>query len=245
MLLPLKYCAFSVKNNQVQRPNIFWWTFAFRTSVAAVSRRCPPGVFVPGGGCCAGRIKGIITHKAWLLLFLMVLAPVVVSGEQITKIGILNIEKVYAVYFRESRAVKQLQEKQSSIIKEINRINEEILNLESEKLAAESRNDMQRALELDTEIFNKKQYREDYKRIKMQQLKKISENLYQSDEFLDELLAAINYVAESGGFSVVLNNSRQFSQFFFFYTKEIDITEKVIQELMTRAGRQYRGRTGG
>ncbi len=186
-----------------------------------------------------------INRKAWLLLFLMVLAPVAVSGEQITKIGILDIENVYAVYFRESRAVKQLQEKQSSILKEINRINEEILNLESEKLAAESRNDMQRALELDTEIFNKKQYREDFKRIKMQQLNKLSENLYQSDEFLDELLAAINYVAESEGFSVVLNNSRQFSQFFLFYTKEIDITEKVIQELMTRAGRQYPGRTGG
>ena len=42
MLLPLKSCAFSARNNQVQRPNIFWWTFAFRTSVAAVS--------------CAGRI---------------------------------------------------------------------------------------------------------------------------------------------------------------------------------------------
>ena len=191
------------------------------------------------------RINGRINRKAWLLLFLMVLAPVAVSGEQITKIGILDIENVYAVYFRESRAVKQLQEKQSSILKEINRINEEILNLESEKLAAESRNDMQRALELDTEIFNKKQYREDFKRIKMQQLNKLSENLYQSDEFLDELLAAINYVAESEGFSVVLNNSRQFSQFFLFYTKEIDITEKVIQELMTRAGRQYPGRTGG
>ena len=38
------------RNIKVQPPNIFWWTFAFRTFVAAVSRRCPPGFFIPAGG---------------------------------------------------------------------------------------------------------------------------------------------------------------------------------------------------
>jgi len=36
MLLPLKSCVFSAKTNQVQRPKILCWTFALRTSVAAV-----------------------------------------------------------------------------------------------------------------------------------------------------------------------------------------------------------------
>ncbi len=96
-------------------------------------------------------------------------------------------------------------------------------------------------MRLDTEIFQKRQYRDDYRRIKMDQIRKRSENLYKSDEFLDELLQAIEYIAESGGYSLVLNSSGQFSQFFFFYTKEVDITEMVIQELMRRAGQSYDG----
>ncbi len=52
MLLPLESCAFNARNNQVSdqrkscgRPNILYWTFAFRISVASVS--------------CAGK-KGIV-----------------------------------------------------------------------------------------------------------------------------------------------------------------------------------------
>jgi outer membrane protein len=162
-------------------------------------------------------------------------------ADQITRVGILDIEKVYSIYFRESQAVKELQQMRADVLREINRIDEEILLMESQKLDAESRGDGQAALRLDREIFEKRQYRDDYRRIKMDQIRKRSENLYKSDEFLDELLQAIEYVAESEGFSLILNSSGQFSQFFFFYTKEVDITELVIQELMRRAGQSFGG----
>ena len=178
------------------------------------------------------RVDKIILFSA--LLFLV---SAILFSEQLTRIGIIDIEKVYSIYFRESRTVMDLQEKQSAILREIQRIDDQILTLENKKLEAEMRGDQENALKLDREIFDRKQYLEDYKRIKMQQLKKLSENLYQSDEFLDELLEAINFVAESEGFSIILNNSKQFKQFFFYYTKEVDITDKVIQELMSRAGR--------
>jgi len=177
---------------------------------------------------------------AYLLLFLMI-SGVPLFADQITKVGILDIEKVYSIYFRESKAVKELQQLRADVLREINRIDEEILLLESQKLDAESRNQGEAALRLDREIFEKKQYRDDYRRIKMDQIRKRSENLYKSDEFLDELLEAIEFVSESEGFSLVLNSSGQFSQFFFFYTKEVDITELVIQELMRRAGQSYDG----
>lgn len=162
-------------------------------------------------------------------------------GEQITRVGVLDIEKVYSVYFRESRAVKELQEKRSEILREIGRIDEEILALENQKLQAESERNSDLGLKLDTEIFKKKQYRDDYRRIKMDQLRKLSERVSLSDAFLDELVAAIQQVAEADGFSVILNKSGQFEQFFFFYTKEVDITEKVIQELVRRAGQKSTG----
>ena len=71
MLLPLKSCAFSARNNQVQRPNTFWWTFAFRTSVAAVSRRYPPG-------CCAG----IRTWKFTAFIIIALFAVVSIYAQE-------------------------------------------------------------------------------------------------------------------------------------------------------------------
>jgi outer membrane protein len=168
-------------------------------------------------------------------------AAALAGGEQITRIGVLDIEKVYSVYFRESRAVKELQEKKAEVLREIARIDEEVLTLEGQKLQAESDRNGELALKLDTEIFKKKQYRDDYRRIKMDQLRKMSERIALSDAFLDELVAAIQFVAESEGFSVILNKSGQFEQFFLFYTKEVDVTEKVIQELVRRSGQKSSG----
>jgi outer membrane protein len=162
-------------------------------------------------------------------------------ADQITRVGVLDIEKVYSVYFRESRAVKELQEKRAEVLREIGRIDEEILTLEAQKLQAESDRNSDLALKLDTDIFKKRQYRDDYRRIKMDQLRKMSERVALSDAFLDELVAAIQQVAEAEGFSLILNKSGQFEQFFFFYTKEVDITEKVIQELVRRAGQKSSG----
>ena len=162
-------------------------------------------------------------------------------GEQITRVGVLDIEKVYSVYFRESRAVKELQEKKTEIQRDIARIDEEISALEAQKLQAESDRNSDLALKLDTDIFKRKQYRDDFRRIKLDQLRKLSEKLSLSDAFLDELVAAIQYVAESEGFSLILNKSGQFEQFFLFYTKEVDVTDKVIQELVRRSGQK----TGG
>jgi len=164
-----------------------------------------------------------------------------VGGEQITRVGVLDIEKVYSVYFRESRAVKELQEKRAEVLRDIGRIDEEVLALESQKLQAEGEHNSDLALRLDNEIFKKKQYRDDYRRIKLDQLRKMSERVAVSDGFLDELVSAIQFVAESEGFSVILNKSGQFELFFFFYTREVDITEKVLQELVRRAGQAASG----
>jgi outer membrane protein len=176
-----------------------------------------------------------------LLAAALLAAAGAAGAEQITRVGVLDIEKVYSVYFRESRAVKELQEKRSEILREIGRIDEEILALENQKLQAEAERNSDQALKLDTEIFKRKQYRDDYRRIKLDQLRKLSERVSLSDAFLDELVAAIQQVAEAEGFSVILNKSGQFEQFFFFYTKEVDITEKVIQELVRRAGQKSAG----
>ncbi len=179
------------------------------------------------------------TRATLLLTVLVGLLPVLASfADQITRVGIIDIEKIYSIYFRESKAVMDLQERQAVLVRDLKRIDDEIADMESRKLEADGRGDTTESLRLDQEIFRRRQYREDYKRVKSQQLRKLAESLYQSDKFLDELSDAIQFVAESEGFSMILNNSSQYRQSFLYYTKEIDITEKVIQELMKRAGKR-------
>jgi outer membrane protein len=162
-------------------------------------------------------------------------------GDQITRVGVLDIDKVYSVYFRESKAIKELQDMKAEVLREISRIDDEISSLEAQKLQADSDQNNDLSLKLDADIFKKKQYRDDYRRIKMDQLRKMSERVSLSDAFLDELVSAIQFVAESEGFSLILNKSGQFEQFFLFYTKEVDITDKVIQELVRRSGQRSSG----
>ena len=178
-------------------------------------------------------------NRVLLLIIALLLLPALHAfTEQITRVGIIDIEKIYSIYFRESKAVMDLQERQAALVRDLKRIDDEIADLEGRKVEADGRGDTAESLRLDQEIFRRKQYREDYRRVKAQQLRKLSEGLYQSDQFLDELSDAIQFVAESEGFSMVLNNSSQYRQSFLYYTKEIDITEKVIQELMKRAGKR-------
>src|SRR4030042_636068 len=95
-------------------------------------------------------------------------------GDQITRVGVLDIEKVYSVYFRESRAVKELQEKRAEVLREIGRIDEEVLALESQKLQAEGARHSALVLRLESEIFKKRQDRDDYRRLKMAQLGEVA-----------------------------------------------------------------------
>ena len=59
-----------------------------------------------------------------------VIAGAAAFPEQITRVGILDIEKVYSIYFRESKTVKEFQDRQTALVKDLNRIDEEILKLE-------------------------------------------------------------------------------------------------------------------
>ncbi len=178
--------------------------------------------------------------KKTICLFLLLVLFRPVFADQITNVAILDVNKVYSIYFRESKAVKELQARQAEVLAKLNQIDQEILALESEKLSAVGFGNEQKSLRLDQEIFDKKQYRQDYYRIKIKQLRSLQEQLSQSEEFVNELYSVIQYVAESGGYSLVFNSSEQFN-FYLYTTKEIDITEEVIQELMRRAGQSYSG----
>jgi len=163
-----------------------------------------------------------------------------IFATQITKVGIVDISRIYSIYFRESKEVIKLEELRSAYLKEIAKKKEEINLLKSQKLDAEDNNDDEKALQLDKDIFNKEQFLKEYIQIKTQQLRQMAQNLSQSSELIQEIADVIQYVAENNGFSLILKKTDQF----LYWTPEIDITDKVIKELLRRSGKKNGNGTG-
>ena len=89
-------------------------------------------------------------------------------------------------------------------------------------------------MRIDGKIFELKQYLQDYITVKNRQYNQTANRLANSDEFLNELAMAIEFVAESEGLSLILNKN---NNSFLYYVPEIDVTDKVIEELSRMGNR--------
>ena len=167
-------------------------------------------------------------------LLLAVFALCLAAGaysEQITRIGIIDIVKVYQAFFTQSVRVRQYKERVDTYNEEIARLRAEIVEIESQKLVAHEQENTELEGELEITIRQKNEYLDTYTRVNKEQLRLLRDDLAQTDEFFQDVYEEIEYVAEQGGYSLIL--SRSLSEI-FFHTPEIDITEKVIQELYLR-----------
>ena len=176
-----------------------------------------------------------MSSKARLPVLVLVFAVAgggALTAERITNIGILDLKRVTTTYFRESKAVRELEQLRDQISAERRRLEAEIYDLQERKLEADTNDDAQQALLLDQQLFDRRQYLRDYVTVKNNQLAQLQARLAESDAFLDELVAAIAFVAETEGLSLVLNRD---SALFLFFLPEIDITDLVIAELGRRA----------
>ena len=167
----------------------------------------------------------------WCLLLLLV-GGGGVAAERITNVGLVDLRRVTTAYFRESAAVRELQAERDRMNAERARLEAEIFELERRKVQAEHDGLLARGLQLDDELRTRKQHLRDFVAVKNRQLAQQETRLAESDAFLGELAAAIQFVAESEGLSLVLNKN---NPSLLFFVKEIDVTDLVIAELGRRA----------
>ena len=162
----------------------------------------------------------------------MLVAPAV-TADTITKIGMVDIERIATAYFRESQAHRNYEEQRAQVGREAEQILEEIRELENQRLSAERDGNRPQALALSDEVFNLREYYGEFVRIRNEQLRRDLALLSSSDIFLGALADAIQFVAEQQGYSLVLRKNDQF----LFFLPEIDLTDAVITRLAQVAGR--------
>ena len=142
--------------------------------------------------------------------------------------------------YREFKTVRDWEAAKSDYQKEVSAATKEIADLESQKLDADKAGNRDLSLSLDKKIADRKQYLDNYRRVRGQILQQQAEKALTA-QVVRDILSAINLVAEQEGMSLVFRSDGSYGESMIYRLPEIDITEKVIKELFSKAGKTYTG----
>ncbi|MDR0409162.1 MAG: OmpH family outer membrane protein [Spirochaetaceae bacterium] len=170
-----------------------------------------------------------------LLQICLLTLPFLLPAQQITRFAVVDMSKVYTAFFRESRAVRDFEERSARVQADVDRMTREIQDLKSSQSNAELQGDSEKAVRLESEIYKKSEFLKDYFKLKTAELEDQKKKLSQSSAFLEQVSNELRIVAESEGYSMVLNVKDV--KGIVWYSPAIDITDKVIQNLQNKSAR--------
>ena len=156
-------------------------------------------------------------------------------AQHLTRFAVVDLTKVYSAFFRDSRAVRDFEERSARVQTEIDKMNREIQELKSKHADAVLEGDQASALRLDREIYTKSEFLKDYYSTKTAELEDQRRRLSQSGSFLEQIYGEIRFIAESEGYSMVYNLKDNTG--ILWYSPTVDITDKLIQNLLSKSHR--------
>ncbi|HVO39012.1 MAG TPA: OmpH family outer membrane protein [Spirochaetia bacterium] len=162
------------------------------------------------------------------------------AAQQVTKVGICDFTRVLSTAYKESKAYRDYDAAKNDYTKEVAATTRDITDMENQKLDADKAGNKDLSLSLEKKIADRKAYLENYRRVKLAILQQQADRLL-SGPVLKEIMDVVNYIAEGDGYALVLRSDGDFGSGILYRIMEIDITDKVIKELFTRAGKTYSG----
>jgi len=170
-----------------------------------------------------------------ILFFLLLNVTCVLYSQQLTRFAIVDLPKVYIAFFRDSRPVREYEERVARVQNEVDRRTREILDMRGRHSDAVLRGDQAEANRLDAQIYRQSEALGNYYQTQMSILEDQKRNLTQSGSFMDQVYDEIRYIAETEGYSVVMNLSE--NKGIVWFSPTVDITDRLINNLRTKAGR--------
>lgn len=167
--------------------------------------------------------------RLFSMFVLISVLSIPVFSQQITKFGVVDTAKVYNAYFRNSAPVRNFEKKKAEFQEEVNKLSDELKNLQQKKLDYESAGNETQVLKIEAEITRKKDYLTEYTNAKNVELESLQKSLQNSDDFYKKLYNTLAKIAEGGGYSMIL--SLQDANAILWYSSSVDITNQVINEL--------------
>ena len=197
-----------------------------------MSRKC---AFGAGRKCAFGAGRLVLLCTLACAVFVLPLA-----AQQVTKVGICDFTRVLSTAYRESKTVRDWEAAKADYQKEVTATAREITDLENQKLDADKAGNRELSLTLEKRVADRKLYLDNYRRVRGQLLQQQAEKAM-SAQVVRDILGAINLVAEQEGMSLVFRSDGTYGESIIYKVPEVDITEKVIKELFSRAGKTYTG----
>ena len=158
------------------------------------------------------------------------------QAQQLTRFAVVDLPKVYTQFFRDSKPVRDFEERSARVQAEINKMNQEILGLRSQLVDAQAKGDSAKALSLENDIFKKSEFLKQYFQTKTEELEIQRKRLSESNTFMQQVYDEIRIIAEAEGYSMVLSLKEDNSAI-LWYSPTVDITDKIIQSLLSKASR--------
>jgi outer membrane protein len=174
--------------------------------------------------------------KAILLILFIGSLAVSLSAQQLTRFAVVDLSKVYSAFCRDSSAVRGFENRSKKVQAEIDKMTKEIQDLKSRHADVVLAGDQTQALRLEADINRKSEFMREYYTLKTAELEEQRRKLSTSGSFLEQVHNEIRFIAESEGFSMVLNLSEN-TRAILWYSPTVDITDKVIQGLLNKAKR--------
>jgi outer membrane protein len=155
------------------------------------------------------------------------------GAQQLTRFAVVDLPRVYTSFFRDSRAVREFEERSARVQEDIDKYTREIQQLKSRQASAQVEGRDAEALQLEGEIYRKSEYLRNYYETKTAELEDQRRKLSQSDSFLEQVYNELQLIAESEGYTMVLNLKG--TNAILWYSPTVDITAKVIESLRAKA----------
>ncbi len=155
-------------------------------------------------------------------------------GQQITRVAVIDLQKVYMTYYKDSQAVRSLEEEKLRINDEIKRLSEEIKDLQRKRLDVLSAGDALSLKAFDENLYRKAQFLSDFVKIKQAELDDKANALSKGDAFVQMLYRTVQTISEKEGYSLVISSrdAADTGSSVIWFSPMIDITDMVIQALL-------------
>ena len=92
------------------------------------------------------------------------------AAQQLTRFAVVDLSRVYLAFFRESRAVREFEERSARVQSDIDRMNREIQDLKLTLANMELQGSQDQVLRLENEINRKSDFLREYFKVKTAEL---------------------------------------------------------------------------
>ncbi len=150
-------------------------------------------------------------------------------AQQITRFAVIDTSVIFDTFRRDSKAARDYNEKQEKYTLKTKELSEEIIKLRQKKVDAAAAGKDSVAQKYEEQIKSKTVFLQEYVKACNDELAMLKKNLINDDEFYSSLYNAIQRVAETEGYTMVL--TLQQGSGIIWYSPTVDITDKIIQEL--------------